>query len=1318
MSYNKTGIISFIFLLFCSAQAIADDSIYDIKRLYASDGLCSNKVIDICQDAKGRMWFGTTAGVSRYDGAVFNNFNKTSNDYLRLSHNHAQTLLALDNGDVWIGTPDSLNIYIYEYDRIECPGKEQGLLFTDITALCQGRHNNGIWIGTYGNGLVRYDAAAKSFDCESYVSSCQCRYITALLEDSNDYLWIGTRHDGLYKMDLRTGNCRKVISDSRDYIRCIFQDRVGNVWIGTDDGLHYANGDIIEEIHNPYIEGHTIINVTEDLSGRIWVGGIDICLSFVPAEIIKDNNAPIFEITEGPLRTQVSYRSINSIFCDKYGNIWAGSYGGGINLITQNNRSVSHIFPIITQNGLNGSENKTMAIEKYKGENKLYLGLDGTGLVKYDIDNNISERITLANEKMCENVLSILFDCKGNLWTGSYNNGLSVIRKNGKITGFPLDKTGTAIRSLHEYGNGNIYIGGDKGVIIADKLQNFRHTGLYDDVRDMEEDSLGYIWMATYGNGVIRYCPKSGEIVRFNKDNGLLSQFVYDITICNNKVWCATDYGINGITTDKDNNIVSSTIDHVSAVSIISDANNNIWAAGTEIIQIKDDGKITKFGSYDILENIGDFSEGAAVFHNDRVYFGGFNGVVSIDTDSELMPDTVPESIIFTNLKIFDQPVTPGADIGFYNPLKKNINVQKNITLKPWQNVFSVDFVSPEYDTKPEYEYILHGADNNWNYLGHTNSITFRNLPPHKYSLEIRANHAGCDSYVYESMDITVLPYWYDTVVAKILMVISIIFILLLVYGYYASKLRLSYSLKVDDAKLTFFTNISHELRTPLTLLIAPLEQLIANETNETKLNSLKIINRNANRLLILVNQILDFRKSEKGQMELKVRETHIEDCMENIYTSFTDLAHERNITYSISKYPHCDTKIWIDPSIVDKICMNLLSNAFKFTEDGGRIYLKYTVEDDELVIRIIDNGKGISKDAQKKIFQRFYQDKTHISYNAIGSGIGLHLVKTLTELHHGRITLSSEVDKGSEFIVYIPCRREDYNMDEIDMSVSNNMITDQNYENIIDSNDTSTKEKLPVIVICDDNNEILDYLCSSLTGIYDIIRCTDGEDAIRHIKTNPEVELLVCDIMMPGINGLDVCKIIKSDFDIEHIPVILLTAKSGMDDMLEGLECGADAYISKPFKISHIKVQIKQLLKSREALKQKYQKKISFEAGGFDFAENEEDKFIQKLNQYILDHMSDSDLNWETICRDLNTSRSSLHRKLKALTGLSSGDYIKALRLGKAAEMLLNTNLTVSEICFTTGFNSPSYFTSSFKTQYNMSPKEYRSSMKNNSIL
>lgn len=1296
-----------------------DGAKYRIERFYVSDGLCGNKVLDICQDAFGRMWFGTTAGVSRYDGATFTDFGRNIKNNFHISHNNAQVLLALDNGDVWIGTPDSLNIYEYEYDRVIRPDEDDGLQYSDITALCKSRDGNTVWIGTYGNGIVRYDSKSRRFDSINYSNICHSGYITALMEDSNEYLWIGTRYDGLFKMDLRTNKCTKLTQENCSYVRKIFQDRSGNVWAATDEGLFYAKGDIIERIHLPKPDSRPIVCITEDKDNRIWIGGSNLCMNFPANELIRNDISSGFEIEDGPLQSHISYKSIHSIYCDSSGNIWAGSYGGGVNMISHPDTLISQIYPGSEQNGLNGSINKTLAICSDKEEN-LWFGMDGSGLIRYN--RKTKEKKHFAIHGNTEDIIqAILVDNNGNIWTGSYTSGLAVLDRNHKITHFPTGQTGSTVRSIFEDSKGTVYIGSEKGLSKMADDGTFLNICPNYDIRALKEDKYGSLWLATYGNGVVKYDPITGKILEIGKTDGLNSQIVFDLTISNDTVWCATSYGVNAINADGKILDIPESLYNINSVSITHDNNGNIWVASQDIIKIEKGLHNIKHYPDKKINDFGDFSEGAVCTTEDgKIFFGGFNGTIVIDSDKEIPTDNRPRPIIFTDLKIFDQSIIPEPSGKRNRTLCKNINLQDKIILKPWQNVFSIEFASPEYMEQPEYEYILKGIDNSWNELGNTNAITFRNLPAGKYELGVRSHLAGSKVYSHNSVQFIIRPYWYNTVAAKTGLIIIILAIVVLVYSYYASKLKFSYTLAIEkdkrlkeeelhDAKLTFFTNISHELRTPLTLLLAPLEQLIDNETNSTKLNNLKIINKNANRLLSLVNQVLDFRKSEKGQMHLKIREIQIEEYIGNIVGSFSELANERRIAFNATISNPTMKRIWADPDIIDKICLNLLSNAFKFTDCGGKIHIGVTTTDNELHLCITDTGQGIAKNAQERVFDRFWQENKNMdsfSYKTAGSGIGLHLVKSLTELHHGTITLKSELGKGSEFMVILPCIKDEYDATEIDCSTECRFIDAEADKTDVAIPDQSSR---PTIIICDDNDEILDYLCEALGFQYNVIRCNSGEDALEATGKYPEIDMLICDIMMPGINGLEVCRKLKSTFETNHIPVILLTAKSGMDDMLEGLECGADAYISKPFKLSHLKVQIKQILASRETLRHKYQKNIIFEAGESEPNENEEDRFIHSLNQAVLSNINDTNLTGETLCKSLNLSRSSLHRKLKALTGLSSGDYIRNLRLGKAAEMLTNSDKTISEICYMTGFSSPSYFTSCFKNQFNVSPKEYR---------
>jgi signal transduction histidine kinase/DNA-binding response OmpR family regulator len=623
-----------------------------------------------------------------------------------------------------------------------------------------------------------------------------------------------------------------------------------------------------------------------------------------------------------------------------------------------------------------------------------------------------------------------------------------------------------------------------------------------------------------------------------------------------------------------------------------------------------------------------------------------------------------------------------------------------------------------------QYYYKLDKVDNQWRQLGNQNWVTFRDLQPGDYRLLVRAVVESDHNEIFSYVDISVHPPLWATWWAKTIYLLLICGALWYAFQLIKSRVVLAHNIEIErnnrkkeeevhEAKLMFFTNLSHELRTPLTLLLTPLEELISNETNESKKNTLKLINKSANRLMLLVNQILDFRKSEKGEMKLAVQEVELTNYFNDISSYFRELAKDKNIDFSLITH-HLPERAWIDPSLIEKVCFNLLSNSFKFTPQNGHIEFTLSADAEWLTIKVTDNGMGIQRESQQSIFKAFFQenrpvpDANHFTINS-GSGIGLHLVKSIAELHHGFVSFSSVPDVETVFTVRVPYLKEAY--DEVEISADKGLLP----QDIIPSGPvganvealSAQKDQQPHLLIVDDNEELLRYIQSILSKFYLISVAHNGVEALEMIKIE-EYDLIVSDVMMPQMNGIDLCKYLKGNIETNYIPIILLTAKSSMDDLIEGVEIGADAYITKPFNLTYLRARIDQIIESRQILRTKFSQispqNLNLEKGG-----GVENKFMYEVTEIIISHITDENLNGSIIANELRMSRTSLHRKLKSIAGISAGELIKNIRISKASGELLQTNYTISEIAFRNGFNSLSYFSQCFTTSYGMSPKEYR---------
>ncbi|HEY6915557.1 MAG TPA: response regulator, partial [Paludibacter sp.] len=720
-----------------------------------------------------------------------------------------------------------------------------------------------------------------------------------------------------------------------------------------------------------------------------------------------------------------------------------------------------------------------------------------------------------------------------------------------------------------------------------------------------------------------------------------------------------------------------------------------------------------------------------------RMAFGGFGGINIFDPMLVDKNDKCPE-VIFTKLLVSNTVVNPSENSKKQSPLQENITLCKSIELNYDQSIFTLEFIGINYNAtqKINYSYIVEGADSRWNNIGNQNSVTLRNLSPGEYWFKVKASspdNVWSDRNIKSILIIIKPPFW-KTWWAYLLYFLLTMGIIYFVWQYATIRVRTSNHLKIERAKrekeeelhqekLQFFTNISHEFRTPLTLIISPLEKMHQDEVSEDKKAHLKLMLRNAKRLLNMVNQLLDFRKAERGQMRLKVRQHDMVGAINEIILSFNELRFQKNIQLDFI-YEEEVLLAWFDPEFLNKILFNLLSNAFKFTPDYGNILValntgKDTQGNRTAHIAVSNNGKGIQPDEIDYVFDRFYQGSEQSSIQE-GTGIGLHLTKNLVELQHGTIEVESKPNVKTKFTITLPIEKSAYLSSEL-LDEAETQLNTEAEESQTGDTETSQvktpktlKEHRKRILIVEDNEDIRSYIHSILDADYLIDEAENGVAGLEMITLH-DFDLIISDIMMPEMDGIDMCKQLKSSIETDHIPIILLTAKSDIENKIEGLSIGADAYITKPFHPNHLIIRVDKLIETREMLKDRFSRRLSLgEAQKTDTNQESTDVlFLQKTISIVLNKMIETEFNGDALAAELGISRMGLHRKIKALTDQSTGEFIRNIRLKKAHELLSIPGKNISEVCYDVGFNSPSYFTACFNEVYKMTPSEYVRSLR-----
>lgn len=1289
-------------------------------------------------DSKGNLWAGTQKGLNRYlpESNSFKRYQHSPKNKNSISNNIVRSIFEDKEGHIWIGTDSGLNKLITDDQFIRfLPGKDfsSGLAHHLVKAIHQD-HEGAIWVGTI-QGLTKLQQKDGKYHFQSYFhkqgdrGSLIDNDISVVFEDPRRNLWIGTHNSGLELFDRTKGTFRHFMSRKGDpnrissnVIRRIKTDGEGRLWISTLNGINILDLDNFKFTvlnHNPEdpasLNHNSIYDILQDATGSMWVGTYFGGVNFYHA------NATAFrEYKTGLGKNHISSNVVSSIVEDRNHNLWIGTEAEGLNYYDRA-RGQFRSFKHDPENPNSLSSNLVKAVS-IAGNGEVWIGTYEGGLDVYQPSTKTFRHYKPdhADPKALNSnrVVCLLHDSKNRLWIGTRAQGIFIY--NEKEDNFsPFSDQGNhhdlrSLRYLFEDSKKNIWVATNSGTYIVDpvsnKIRKFTvsdNSSKFDDINLIQEDSRGVIWLGSYDAGLIRYDPVKSKIRYYTMKNGLPSNVI---------------------------------------LGILEDEQRNLWIS-TDNGLARFDRK--EFKTYTIEDGLPGNVFNYNSFYKDskgEFYFGGYNGLVSFLPEQIRENKKIPK-VVFTRLRLFNKTVAIGDES---NLLKRNISLTKALSFTHSQNIFSIEFAVLNYikSEKNKYAYKLEGLDKEWNYV--TSPIaTFYNLPSGTYKLLIKgSNNDGVWISQPEEMIIHIQPPFWKTWWAYLIYILFVSAILFLVFRFLWIRALLKKEHEVYQMKLDFFTNVSHEIRTPLTLIIGPLEHLI-NDTKESPgINRrLLTVKRNAGRLTRLVNELMDFRKQEAGKMLLNVSPQNIVEFAKEIYLSFQYLAIKHHTDYQFNSSDD-DIEVYFDPGQLEKVFFNLLSNAFKFTPEHGIIRLTVKrVEKGFVEITVLDNGKGIPEESRSKLFTDFYQVKDPLARNS-GTGIGLALSRKIAKLHHGDLVLlpgppagetimslqsqnmtskthdsfitvektnlySNEKSIQTCFSLKLRTGHSHFKKDELIpqfVNVENPLLyqVPQELGELPDSElseETSGEEQITLLIV-EDNPEIRDFIRQSLRPFYNIIEAEDGEQGSQ-IAFEKIPDIIVSDVMMPVMDGLELCRVLKTDPRTSHIPIILLTARSGNIHEVSGLKTGAEVYITKPFSIDVLQLNINNLLTLQSNMRRKFSQQITLQPSNI-LIESTDEEFLNKIMSIIEQNFSVDEFNVNILAADVGMSTPILYKKIKALTGLTVNNFIKSVRLKRAAQLLKQKTFTVYEVAYMVGFGDSKYFSKEFVKQFGRTPTDY----------
>lgn len=1331
--YNITLFVIFLSLSYPETLFSGQIS-YNIRHYDINSGLSLNTVTSLFQDHQGFIWIGTKNGLNRFDGYDFKTYHRDESkgslsnsiiNYIAEDH-HKQLWLATDKGisiynpftdtftdfqartesgeniseatykifiddreHIWIYTVKGIYLYSLHKKRL----KKLNSLFSRYTNLPISTlyvDKNGIaYIGLARYGIVSYNAQEQQ-------TQIICRYKntpTVLHEYKDNQLLMGTLSRGVWIINKSNGTLKKLEVDSRFnsdiYVRHIQKVSTDEYWIGAESGIYILKNDSIKHL------SHEAFN-----------------------------------------KNSLSDNSIYTILKDKEGGIWIGSYFGGVNYIPKEHAHFENFYPIAYKNSLNGYRIREIINDPKGG---LWIATEDKGLNYFDIQKNKFTSITPKTNPLKVSFTNIqcLHMNGDELWIGTFTHGIDIFNlktrqyRHYEKNNRPGALTTNEIFAIHTDRTGKTWIGTPSEIFTfcpqTESFSTFKPIqGI--SVSDIEEDTEGNIWFTSHNKGVFRYNLKTQSVTNFRYDSKNNQSLCYDritgiFQDSKNRIWFSSeDGGFCLFNKEKENFSRITTRQGLPSnviYKILEDDNHYLW--------LSTNNGLAKFNpetmKVENLYNLGSglqtkqFNYNSGIKTKDgTLYFGSINGMVAFNPVN-FTPNTNNYKVVITDLYLSGQKVSANIERGI---LSQSMPYAKDIYLNYDQSTFGFSFSALNYpkEEADKYAYKLEGIDKTWTYTTN-NKVFYNSIPPGNYTFHIKYAKNGYTWNDNETLiNVHIIPPFWQTTIAYIIYYLTgVILSGTIIYLYLHKKKRQTEEhlarqeqLKKEEiyqAKINFFTNIAHEIRTPITLIKTPLDYIIQTNPNEKEIReNLIIMEQNTDRLLELVNQLLDFRKIESEAFTLSLENTDIRELVQMTYNRFVPAAKQRKLTIELI-CPSTPVTALVDKEAITKICSNLFNNAVKYASTYINITLIEEKDNQYFQLIVQNDGNPIPVDLRQNIFETFFQVKNINQPAQSGSGIGLSLASSLAQLHHGKLFLS-ENDKDTTFILQIP---KNIPLNARIQTRSPQSVPTSEKELNITSNTTAQA----TILIVEDNDELRTLLAKQLGKHYQTQTATNGIEALAILKREI-INLIVSDIMMPVMDGLELCQNIKFSSETCHIPVILLTAKTTLENRISGLEHGADAYIEKPFSMPHLLAQINNLLENRAKLLKNFASKPYIPTGSI--AQNKSDEcFLNKLTEIIKRNIEDDTFNIDNLANEMNMSRTSLHRKLKGLTELTPGDFIRIIRLRKAAELLLEGELRINEICIQVGIHSLSYFSKSFKEQFGVLPKDFVKKQKENVI-